>query len=175
MAVVWVTGNSGVGKSTACDQLTARGYAAFDADHGYCFWVDRRTGRVISDPPEPTPDDWLVHFGWYASAAKVKTLTEQSRGKLVFLCGSVENKAAVENQVDLVICLVADDQTLIDRLASRTQNTFGRKPDELAAVLQWNPQLEGIYRSKGAVVIDATLPVGKVVDQILASAHARLS
>jgi hypothetical protein len=39
---------------------------------------------------------------------------------------------------DLVVCLVADDETLRRRLQARTTNAFGKHPEELAATLRWN-------------------------------------
>ena len=45
VALVWVTGNSGAGKSTVCAELQRRGELAVDADwEGYSHWVDRVSG-----------------------------------------------------------------------------------------------------------------------------------
>ena len=42
MPLVWIMGNSGVGKSTLCGLLQARGCTAFDADNdGYSGWISR--------------------------------------------------------------------------------------------------------------------------------------
>ncbi|WP_280718072.1 hypothetical protein [Kitasatospora sp. MAP5-34] len=54
-----MTGNSGVGKSTVCELLKARGEAAIDADwEGYNHWVDRTSGRVVVDSPDLVPAGW---------------------------------------------------------------------------------------------------------------------
>jgi hypothetical protein len=56
MPLVWVTGNSGAGKSAVCALLEERGELAVDADgEGYHQWVDRTSGQVVTDPPDP-PD-----------------------------------------------------------------------------------------------------------------------
>jgi hypothetical protein len=43
--LVWVTGNSGAGKSAVCALLKSLGELAVDADwEGYNHWVDRTSG-----------------------------------------------------------------------------------------------------------------------------------
>jgi dephospho-CoA kinase len=93
MPLVWVTGNSGTGKSAVCEMSRGRGCVAVDADDG----------------------------------------------------------------------------VLRHRLATRTTNTFGRHPEELAATLEWNPRLRAIHESYGATNIDASAPLSVVVDGVLAA------
>jgi dephospho-CoA kinase len=63
VTLVWVTGNSGAGKSTVCEFLKSSGQLAFDADwEGYSHWVDRAGGNVVADPPYPVPAGWLDRF-----------------------------------------------------------------------------------------------------------------
>ena len=167
--LVWVTGNSGAGKSAACTTLRDRGYTAVDADWaGYCKWINRASGEVVEDPPYPAPQGWLDQYGWNIDRAKVEALAAGSRDTVAFLIGSAENEEDVLDLFDLVICLVIDDRTLIERLATRTTNTFGRHPEELAAALQHNPLEEATYRRRGATIIDATLPLSEVTDLIVA-------
>lgn len=64
VALVWITGNSGAGKSTVCEVLRGRGYVSLDADDGFSRWVNRATGEVVNDPPYPVPAGWLDQFGW---------------------------------------------------------------------------------------------------------------
>jgi broad-specificity NMP kinase len=171
--LVWVTGNSGAGKSTACEHLKNLGELAIEADwDGYSHWADRTTGQVITDPPYPVPAGWLDRYAWRISRAKVEALAARVRGTTAFLCGSAENEADVRDLFDLVICLVADDQTLRDRLQARTTNAFGKHPEELAAVLQGNGSMECSYRRSGATIIDGTRPAPEVAEAIRAAADA---
>ncbi|MGW5638614.1 hypothetical protein [Streptomyces sp. NPDC003832] len=167
MALVWVTGNSGTGKSTLCGVLRARGYVALDADDGFSRWVDRATGEVVVDPPDPVPEGWLDRYGWAIVRERVETLVENSRSQIAFLCGSAENEADVRDLFDHIVCLVIDDNTLRHQLATRTTNTFGQHPEELAAALKWNPQMRSIYESLGATIIDASMPVTEVMDSVI--------
>jgi hypothetical protein len=175
VALVWVTGNSGTGKSTAGELLAGRGELAVEADgDGYSHWADRATGQVVADPPDPVPAGWLYRYGWRISRAEVAALAARARDRTAFLCGSAENEADVWDLFDLVICLVADGRTLRDRLAARTSNSFGQHPEELAAVLDGNDGHERAYRRRGAVIIDGRRPPGEVADAILAAAAAAL-
>jgi hypothetical protein len=90
--------------------------------------------------------------------------------KTAFLCGSVENEVAVWDLFDHVVCLVADNETLRDRLEARTTNAFGKHPEELAAALGFNDGVESVYRRLGATIIDGTRPLPEVADAILATA-----
>jgi hypothetical protein len=169
--LVWVTGNAGTGKSTACELLKGRGERAFDADwDGYSHWADRVSGRVVTDPPDPVPAGWLDRYGWQISRAKVTALAARARGTTVFLCGSAENESDVLDQFDRVVCLVIDGETLRRRLTTRTTNSFGQHPEELAAAVAANDGAESAYRRLGAVIVDATRPPGEVANAILAAA-----
>ncbi len=175
MALVWVTGNSGVGKSTVCTLLKKRGELAVDADwSGYCHWSDRISGLVVADPPDPVPAGWLERFGWKINRAKVQALAEKAHGQTAFLCGSAENEEVVRDLFDHMICLVADNETIRDRLEARTTNAFGKHPEELAAALGWNDDAEARYHRLGATIIDSRRPPPEVMDAILSVAAKAL-
>ncbi len=172
MPLVWVTGNSGVGKSTLCELLQARGHIAFDTDDdGYSGWVSRTSGEVIDDPPYPVPTGWLDRFGWVIQRERVAQQARTSSGDVAFLCGSAENEADVRDLFDLIVCLVIDDDTLRHRLATRTTNAFGRNPEELAAAVECNNGMRLAYESLGAVIIDARQPLEAVADLVLDAAR----
>ncbi|WIX99999.1 hypothetical protein QRX60_39020 [Amycolatopsis mongoliensis] len=143
MPLVWVTGNAGVGRSAVCALLKSRGELAVDADR----------------------------FGWQTSRAEVEALAARAHGELAFFCGSTENDEDLRDLFDLVVCLVVDDDTLRDRLLTRTSNSFGKHPEELAAALEANEGAESACRRLGAtIVVDGRLPLPDVADAILAAA-----
>jgi hypothetical protein len=175
MALVWVTGSSGVGKSTVCALLKNRGELAVDADwEGYCHWFDRTTGQGVTNPPDPVPAGWLERFGWKIDRAEVETLSRKAGDKTAFLCGSAENEEVVRDLFDRMICIVADNETIRDRLVTRTTNAFGKHPEELAAALGWNDDAEARYRQLGATIIDGKRPPLEVVETILSAAAKTL-
>jgi hypothetical protein len=74
-----------------------------------------------------------------------------------------------------VFLLSIDEDTLRHRLLTRTAHDFGTKPHELELLLAWNEAIDQHYRSRGAIVIDATKPPPFVVDEILnASGRANI-
>jgi hypothetical protein len=169
--LVWVTGNSGVGKSTVCALLKGLGELAFDADwEGYSHWVDRANGQVVAEPPYPVQAGWLDRFAWRISRAEVEALAVRVHDKTAFLCGSAENEADVLDLFVLVICLVIDTETLRHRLLTRTTNAFGQHPEELAAALGCNDGVETDYRRLGATIIDGSQSPAEVADAVRAAA-----
>jgi dephospho-CoA kinase len=171
MALVWVTGTAGAGKSTACECLKKLGQLAVDADwEGYNHWVDRASGQVVTDPPDPVPVGWLDRFGWRIRRAEVEALAARARDRIAFLCGTVENEAEVRDLFDLVVCVVIDNETLRDRLLGRTTNSFGKHPEELAAALAHNDRVEAAYRRLGATIVDGSRSPGQVAAAILSAA-----
>lgn len=170
MGLVWITGNSGTGKSTVRIELARRGYPSFDTDDdGIAVWRSRITGeQVCYLGGKDHPETWLRDHGWVINRPRVEELGMLAREGLVFLCGSVENEEEVWDLFDAVVCLVLDEATLRTRLAARTTNEFGKNAIELEAVLQWNPTLEASYRNRGAIVVNAKQPLLNVVEEILA-------
>ena len=171
MAVVWVTGGSGVGKSTICELLRIRGELAVDADmDGYNRWVDRKSGQVVAESPAVVPEGWLYRFAWKISRADVEALAAASQGKTAFLCGYAENEDEVRDLFDLAVCLVADTETIRARLLTRNNNPFGKHPEEMAAAVAENDGLETNYLRLGATVVDARQPPAHVADAVLVAA-----
>jgi dephospho-CoA kinase len=170
VGLVWVTGNSGTGKSTVRIELARRGRLSFDTDEdGMTVWRHRSTGVEVDYPGGGNhPENWLEEHGWIIDRPRVERLAELAREQTVFLCGSVENEDEVWDLFDTVVCLVLDESTLRERIAARTTNEFGKRPEELEAILKWNPTMETSYRGLGALVVDANQPLADIVDQILA-------
>jgi len=71
---------------------------------------------------------------------------------------------------DTVIYLYLDEATLRQRMAGRHAGQFAFAPHEQQAILGWRQSSEATYRSSGAVMIDAALPVEVVVSSVLKAA-----
>ena len=172
MALIWITGVPGAGKTTTSRALRARGFRAYDADLDGCrVWRRRDTGEAVAFPGWPVPTGW--HEAHHMPILRSRVETLQGRGGLVFLSGSVDNELDVWDLFTAVVCLVIDDVTLRRRLAARSDQ-YGKAPDELANILEWNRTCEANYRRFGASIVDANRPLGAVVEDVLrvAAGHA---
>jgi thymidylate kinase len=99
--------------------------------------------------------------------SRVEELKRLARDRMVYLCGSVENEDEVRDLFDGVVCLVLDEPLLRARIANRTTNEFGKKHEQLQAILSSNASMEATCRRLGAAVINADQPLEAVVDEIL--------
>ncbi len=169
--LIWLTGVPGAGKSTVRRELVRGGETAYDADEdGFRVWLDRATGLAVDDPGRGhRPPDWPERNWYPISRDRVEALRAADGDDPVFLAGSVPNERDVWDLFDLVLCLIVDDDTLRHRLASRTDNDFGKDPAVRDAVLGWNATSARDYRRLGATLIDATRPLKDVVDAVLAA------
>jgi uridine kinase len=156
--IIQIDGISGTGKTTVAQELTRRGYAALDADEAFGYYGDPQTG-------EPTGEQ--TQHNWIWDLEKVKSLAKSSEDTTIFVCGGAMNQDKVRDVFDKRFTLVVDDDTMRHRLMTRTNNDFGKHPDDLARQLEWNKGATDYAKRIGAVVVDATKPIERVVDDIL--------
>jgi broad-specificity NMP kinase len=170
--LVWVTGLSGTGKSSVAARLRDLGHRSVDTDDdGISGWRCHATGENVPSPPiEDRPRDWLQQFAWTIDIRRVEALVHSEDARPVFLFGAVENEAEVLALADVVVCLVADADTLRRRLGDRQTNDFGKALGDVDAVMSWLGVFEDRHEAIGATMIDATLPLPQVADAVLAAA-----
>jgi broad-specificity NMP kinase len=168
----YITGVSGTGKSSILHELRARRFDAYGVDEDvYAKWVDRKTGCAVAFPGWHTVDmhEWYRDHMWVMDADAVNALQDMADAEKndVFLCGGTAGEEAVWHRFTRVFALVVDVDTLQQRIAQRTGNSFGKTPEELREILDWHKVSEETYRNVGATLIDATRPLEAVVDDIL--------
>jgi dephospho-CoA kinase len=172
MPLVYITGNSGAGKSAVRKELILRGYEAHDTDENdISSWQNKYTGNIVERPLIETDrtNAWYSEHDWNMSRNKIDNLAKQANDKLIFLCGSTSNADEMLGFFNKVYYLSVDKDTLKERLTSRTSNDFGKAPDELNNILGWHMSLEERYKNHGAHLIDATQPINSIVDEILST------
>lgn len=170
-ALVYVTGVPGTGKSAVRRELRRRGLVALGTDEdgvGGFFGPD---GRLV--PPDDVIDsaEWRRRHVWRVVPDRLDA-ARADNARVVYICGSVANEREIWDHFELVIGLIVDDATLRHRLSRRTDNTFGKDPDELALVIGWNQSYAADAPGWGVVTVDATQPLTVVVDEITALAGA---
>ena len=121
MTKILVTGMSGTGKSTALRVLGERGARVVDTDTGeWSRWVTR---------PDGSPD-WI----WREDAI-TELLAGHTSGPL-FVSGCKTNQGQFYRQFDHIALLSTPAEVLLARVAARTSNPYGQRPDEQAEILR---------------------------------------
>ncbi len=176
MPLIYLTGLSGTGKSTILRELAKLGYTVHGVDEeSYADWVHRSTGIIEKYPSDADTESdihsWYSSHRWVLSPARILALREEadSRESPIILAGVAEGEQEIWDAFHLVFALCADDATLSTRIAARTGNAFGKTTDELNAILGWNDGYRDRYLSYGAVVVEATRPLNRVVETIATS------
>jgi hypothetical protein len=141
-----VEGLSGAGKSSVYEELIRRGYKAISTDRA---WKQR------ADPDS-------AHSIWHEQRA-VGELTSPEPDVL-FVCGSSSNRDRFLPYFTKVFNLRIDDDTMRRRLEERTNNDYGKEPEEVELMLRLNRTDE---KPAGAIDVDATQPLDHVVDELL--------
>lgn len=152
MKRVLLTGMSGTGKSSVIHALAACGYRAVDTDDGWC---------------ESLPDG---RQRWREDAIDQLLATEHA--DVLFVAGCEENQVRFHPRFDLIILLSAPAEALVERLASRTSNRFGKSPGELGRVLDDLRAVEPRLRKTADHEIRTTKPLSQVVTEVLRLASA---
>ena len=158
MAVVLVTGMSGAGKSTVLAELARRGHAVVDTDRGGWTELVQVPGQ---DEPEPLWREERI----------AALLDAHTHGHLV-LAGTVANQGRFTHRFDAVVLLSAPLDVLLERVAARTTNGFGKRGDERARIARDTAEVEPVLRARATVEVDTRRPLEEVVADVLAAADS---
>ena len=157
MSRVLVTGMSGTGKSSALAGLGRRGYRVVDTDDpGWCKWVES------SD--EDGRGEWL----WVEE--RMTGLLDSDDGRTLFVQGCVRNQGKFYDRFDAVVLLSAPAEVILDRIARRTTNDFGKTSAEREMILDDLAKVEPLLRAGCSHELDASRPLDELVDDLIAIA-----
>lgn len=143
---VLITGMSGTGKSSVVRELRRRGYTAYDADDDGYTEADR---------------DGV----WRWRIANVSALLADASHDPLFFSGCSEEQR--EFHWDLRVLLTAPEPVIVERLQSRSTNSYGKKPDEMRRVLADLRGTEPLLRRSADLVIDTTQALSRVTDLVI--------
>ncbi|NYH55409.1 hypothetical protein HNR06_004998 [Nocardiopsis arvandica] len=151
-----IEGVSGTGKTSVCEELRRRGHHAINGDRELGYQGDPETG-------EPTGGTRHDHHIWHVE--KVRSLVADQGNAVTFFCGGSRNFPKFIDLFDGVFVLEVDPQTLNRRLDERPGDEWGGKQPERDLIVRLHQTKEDI--PKDGVVIDATEPLARVVDEII--------
>lgn len=66
-----------------------------------------------------------------------------------------------------IVLLTAPGDVIVERLATRTNNTFGKLPEKVARTLALRQEIEPLLQRGASAVIDTSVPLSDVVAQVL--------
>ena len=123
------------------------GYKAIDTDDGWC---------------EQLPDG---RQQWREQA--IAGLLDTEDTEVLFIAGCEENQVRFHSRFDLIILLSAPARTMIERLAARTGNPYGKAPGDLDRILADLDTVEPLLRRAADYEIRTTIPLTNVVAEVV--------
>jgi dephospho-CoA kinase len=150
VAVVLVTGMSGTGKSAALAELARRGHRVVDAD--------------CSEYSEEVPSS--VAGGWEQlwREDRIGALLDGHDDGVLFISGCVSNQGQFYPRFDAVVLLTAPANVILERVARRESNAFGKHAAEQDRILYDLATIEPLLRAGATAEIDTRAPLDEVVD-----------
>ena len=168
---VFITAQSGVGKTTVTDELVRRGYTAFDTDNvpGMARLELRETGQPVEWPVSGYID-WKK-YGWNIQGGVLDEVL--SRGETVFLSGICGNQDEFYSKFDKLVVLTVEHDEYLRRM--RTRPHRGASDEEIniqQRIGKYATKLQQFIDS-GFVTVDNSGAVEQTVDQILSIVYEK--
>lgn len=145
---VLITGMSGTGKSSVIEALAGRGLKAIDTDWNL---------------------EWEQADGlaWVWREDRIRSLLDEEDADAVFVSACVSNQGKFYDRFHHVILLSTPEAVTLERLAARTNNPYGKRPEQAAEVLVYKATVEPMLRRGATAEIDTSIPLSDVVSRVL--------
>jgi hypothetical protein len=151
-----IEGLSGTGKTSVAEELERRGYHVVHGD---------RTLAYRGDPETGAPIDGFGHEHHIWDVDRVRSIAADETHAVTFFCGGSRNFAKFIDVFDRVFVLEVDLETLHRRLDARPDEEWGGGiPVDRERIVAWHATNGDVPRG---IPIDATVPLERVVDEIL--------
>jgi dephospho-CoA kinase len=156
MRRILLTGMSGTGKSAALAELGRRGFSIVDTDYDeWSEWSDADGGYVWRED-------------------RVADLLARDEGPTLFVSGTVSNQGRFYPRFDAVVLLSAPADVLLERIATRSSNDYGKSAEERELILRDLAEVEPLLRATCSHEIDASQPLDAVVRRLIAIGRSSL-
>ena len=152
MTVVLVTGMSGTGKSAVLAELGRRGHQVVDTDYG------GYSEEVPSDGEGGSEQLWRED--------RIEALLDGHDEGALFISGCVANQAKFYPRFDAVVLLSVPEEVILERVATRDANDFGKSDAERRRILHDLATFEPLLRQGATAEIDTRAPLEHVADAL---------
>jgi shikimate kinase len=126
----------------------------------FSHWVEVLPGT--SEHPTPAPGrDWV----WRED--RVQEMLANESGDVLFVSGCAENMSKFVSRFDHIVLLSAPADVIAERLRRRTNNQFGKRPEELGQVMTVLQTVEPLLRQLADHEIDTRASLDEVVAAVL--------
>jgi dephospho-CoA kinase len=150
VAVVLVTGMSGAGKSAALAELARRGHRVVDTDYG----------EYSEEVPCSEAGGWEQLW----REDRIEALLDGHDDGVLFISGCVSNQGKFYPRFDVVVLLTAPANVILERVARRESNAFGKHAAEQDRILYDLATVEPLLRASATAEIDTRALLDEVVD-----------
>jgi dephospho-CoA kinase len=148
MRRILVTGMSGTGKSSALAELARLGFRTVDTDEPGWTLEDSEGGR------------------WW-DEERIACLLDDDAGSALYVSGTVTNQGRFYDRFDAIVLLSAPADVLLERIASRVTNDYGKSLEERDLILEHLREVEPLLRATCTHEIDASQPLADVIEQLV--------
>ena len=152
-----MTGIAGTGKSSVLGELGRRGYRVVDTDDE--GWREYR--RYLEPADELHRGQWL----WVES--RMAAVLDFDDGRSLFIGGCARNQSKFHDRFDAVVLLSAPADVMLDRVARRTTNSYGKAAWERAEILTDLAEIEPLLRQSCTHELDSSRPLDAVVADLI--------
>jgi len=132
MKLFYITGVSGVGKSTFAASMNERGIPAIDIDSvpELCRWVHKTTGERAHWLPGIGKEFFESHE-YVCDKEKLAALLEQYKDKdYAFVVGLADNQAEILPLFDKIFLFHCAPEIFLEHITTRTNHGFGKHQGE---------------------------------------------
>jgi broad-specificity NMP kinase len=159
MKRILITGMSGTGKSSVIEELQRRNYEAVDTDSdAWCEWVSVPEPSLGAEP----------EMDWIWKEKEMTALLQAERSGPLFVSGCKSNQGQFYPLFDHVVLLSGPAEVLLDRVATRTTNPYGKTEEERAQIVGYIEVVEPLLRAGCDLEIDTSkIGIQQVADELL--------
>ena len=157
MSRVLVTGMAGTGKSSVLAELARRGYRVVDTDDP--GWREYRKHA------EPLDEFHLGEYLWVED--KMAAELGLDDGRSLFVAGGARNQSKFYDRFDAVVLLSAPADVILERVARRTTNDYGKSSLERGMILADIAEVEPVLRTECTHELDASRPLAETVSALV--------